>query len=390
MDFLTLLEKVTENSSSNPGFKTKISIVIGNESAASIAYAFLSQQYNPEKAFLSQQYNPEKGIFLPVLQIPKDELTLRPECEYVFRRHEMDSDRFIYKEDLEVVLEGLMKNNELHIVLVDHNKLVPPWDKFANCVDAILDHHEDEGLYLTASPRWIEPVGSACSLVVLSFPEVWAADQLNGHGRKLANLLLAPILIDTVCLDVSKGRTTEKDQKAANFLLNTLQISDHNAFIAEYYNEIQKARRNISHLSTHDLLRKDYKEWVIGDVRIGISSVSLSVQAWLKRDQISTSINELASYASERKLDLLIVMTTHTHPQHGFQRDLVVYPFADLLKSQEFISKMEKSDLGLETLIIDPENEDCRFYRQKNISWSRKQVYPFFRNLIESINVASL
>ncbi|CAG8518459.1 3320_t:CDS:2 [Ambispora leptoticha] len=380
MDFLGLLERVTRNSDSNSNFKPKIFIVIGNESAdldsiiASIAYAFLSQRYNPES-----------GIFLPVIQISKDELNLRPECVYVFRRSEVDSDRFIYKEDFEAVSEELMKNHELRVVLVDHNQLVHPWDKFATCVDAILDHHQDEGLYMTASPRWIESVGSACSLVTLFFHETWVTDQVNEYDRKLANLLLAPILVDTVCLDVSKGRTTEKDQEAANFLLNILQHPDHNTFIIEYYENIQKTRKNIFHLSTYDLLRKDYKELIIGDVRIGISSVSLSVQDWIERDKIHTLIAELASYASKKALDLLIVMTTHTHPQHGFQRDLVAYPIANFLKSQEFILKME-SDLELETLNIDSDDEikDCRFYRQKNKSWSRKQVYPFFKNLIES------
>ncbi|EMD37017.1 hypothetical protein CERSUDRAFT_114914 [Gelatoporia subvermispora B] len=57
--------------------------------------------------------------------------------------------------------------------LVDHNRLHPRFDSPDARVVAVVDHHEDEGLYTdSASPRTVQvPVGSCASLVTRLFEE---------------------------------------------------------------------------------------------------------------------------------------------------------------------------------------------------------------------------
>ena len=66
----------------------------------------------------------------------------------------------------EIDLAGLHAQHRLVLTLVDHNRLSLRQAGLASAVTAVLDHHADEGGFSSASPRVIEPVGSATSLVV--------------------------------------------------------------------------------------------------------------------------------------------------------------------------------------------------------------------------------
>ncbi|KAG9290221.1 hypothetical protein G9A89_022197 [Geosiphon pyriformis] len=396
-DFIGLLERLVEKNLSydNKSKQKNCFIVIGNESAdldsiiGSLGYAYLNQRLG----------GTSDDIYLPVIQIPRQDLSLRPECEFVFRECGINTQNFVFIEDFQAQSDSLTANYNVRIVMVDHNKLLPSWERFTDRVDVILDHHQDEGLYLRAQPRWIEPVGSASSLVVLTCRGRWKAEydendeETRLWDKKVAKLLLAPILIDTVLLDFSKGRTTSKDQEAANFLLNILQPDNNwNQLIKEYYNSIQEGRYSVFHLQTSDLLRKDYKEWSsVGDFHLGMSSVTWYLDAWIERDcGLDTWIKHLRTYAEKKQLDLFIVMTTYHHPE-GFQRELVVYPIADALKNGEFISKLLNSDLNLEDYssqhVLPGKLGGIFLYQQKNLKWSRKQVYPFLKSVLQSMPV---
>lgn len=83
-------------------------------------------------------------------------------------------------------------------------------------------------------------------------------------------------------------------------------------------------------------MRKDYKEWDnipynskkrknTTTVKMGISSVGLSLDAWCKKEG-STFFSELRRWNRERSLDLLLCMNSFTDEQTGkFARQLVVY-----------------------------------------------------------------
>jgi exopolyphosphatase len=299
-------------------------------------------------------------VCMPVINIPREDFKLRTEAVYLFREAGLDINLLVFSDEID--LAALETAGRLKLTLIDHNKLASFQERFADCVIEVLDHHKDEGLFTKASPRIIEPVGSAATLV---------AEALLGQGESLlekgsAILLLGTILLDTVNLDPEAKRATGKDQEIAERLLK-LSGADRK----DLFDMLQKEKFNVSSLDTSDLLRKDYKEWKMGASQVGVSSVLLPVADWLVKDKkLSAS---LAAYAKARKLDVLIAMNAYTEPQ--FTRELVVFcPDAALrVKLLDFLAG---SELGLSKLAASINDEATALYAQANQSYSRKKLQP--------------
>ncbi|CAG8448835.1 17263_t:CDS:2 [Acaulospora morrowiae] len=394
-DFLSDFNKLLVDNSTE---KKNLSFVLGNESAdldsiiGSIAYAYLSNHLTNSNQ-----------LCLPIIQVSRSDLRIRPECVYVFQDCGFSTDDLIFIDDVTPHIENLFSNYDIQLVLVDHNELIGVWKKFPQNVNVILDHHEEKGLYMSARLRCIESVGSATSLVVLNFREIWERglesvdpDTENRDDLKppkmfiwhknLAKFLLAPILVDTVLLDVSKGKTTDKDQMAADFLLNFFQVSENvDIFIKTYYDKIQLARFNIIHLSNFDLLRKDYKERDIEKYRVGISSIAWNLDAWIERESLGKLTSGLKDYCQMRKLDLLIVMLAFDHKGvKGFRREMIIYSVNGPFCREEVLEEFKVRMMGLVEHEIAGDNIgeiEVKLYDQKNIGLSRKQVYPIVENL---------
>ncbi|CAB4494319.1 DHH phosphoesterase [Rhizophagus irregularis] len=372
--------------------RKKLYFVLGNESAdldsiiSSIAYACLSQQLiSPDE--LNSLSTSSFPIYFPIIQIPKSDFSLRPECSYVFSECEFtesDISQLLFLDDILPHLDKLSSNYDVNLILVDHNKLISPWsEKFNDKIDTILDHHQDERLYLNIKCRQIEFVGSATSLVVLHFKDVWKK-KISRDDFRLAKLLLAPILVDTILLDVSKERTSNKDKEAVQFLLDILNIpkSDQDFYTSNYFNAIQSAKFNISHLSNIDLLRKDYKEWNLNNFNIGISSVNWSLEGWIQRedDNIDKLIDSFKYFKDEKKLDIFIIMLAYNHKNKGFQREFGFLSNKNKFIYEEFLQQLEVK-LSLKPLFSNMDY--IRFYHQESINYSRKQIYISIKDLLQ-------
>nr|CAG8440679.1 8858_t:CDS:2 [Entrophospora candida] len=421
LNYIDTLSFLVNSEEKDP--KDKLYLILGNESAdldsiiSSISYALLSQKLLSNKTPLppsdpSYRNHEQHTYYIPIIQINRHDFSLRQESDYVFTKCHIKSDQLVFLDDLKKFLprlDLLEKKFELRLVLVDHNKLIEPWTGFSKNVDSIIDHHKDEGLY-DAETRLIEGVGSATSLVALKFKEQWENqlkhnndgdnDNDKSWNHELAKLLLAPILIDTGLLDISNGITTVKDQEAVKFLSEVLYDNnnsgeiipqDKNKFLEEYYNAIAEARSNVKSLPSIDILRKDYKEWVLSNsCSIGISSVIWYIEDWIKRDGIDKLINVLKSYKQDHKLDLYIVLLSCKRPVEGFGREMIIYlEKSSPLVNKGFISELESSSMmklkKLPFSSINNENDVVSFYKQEELTLSRKKVSPIIRELIENL-----
>ncbi|KAG5458283.1 MAG: hypothetical protein BJ554DRAFT_1519 [Olpidium bornovanus] len=300
---------------------------------------------------------PAALLVIPVVNIPRADLRLRPEVLHVLRRCGVSPENLLFADEVDLPSEASS------VVLVDHNRLAPSQRSLAEKVTALVDHHQDEGDHPRAKPRIVEPVGSASSLVALEW-KARPGPSIPPPGQ-LAELLLAAVLLDTVSLQAHLGRTTEKDLEAYRFLARALpEGSD----TAAFYREMCEARRDISGMSDRDLLRKDYKEWTVevggaapgpGKVahRVGISSVGWRLDHWAlasarRRGEgasaagadagFRSAAKSLADFSLERNLTVLLVMLAQDRGlPEGFVRELVVcYPpdvvdYAFLLRDLE-------------------------------------------------------
>jgi len=361
--------------------KDNLFLVTGNESAdldsiaSALTFAYLSKQKS----------NNQLDVFLPLVNIPEDDLKLRPEVDFVVSEANIDTQNLCFNDTIDIsTLPDVFR--QLKLILVDHNKLCNPFsldeDKWAGRVSGILDHHVDEHLYDCDMFRTIKPTGSCTSLVVLQHKQVIVSSMGDLQFRPLAKLALASILVDSVNLQAQYGRTTDEDVMAAQLLIPHVPL-DHN----QYFQSIQTAKSKIHHLSNRDLLRKDYKEWKTDNgYKVGISTVPWYFQAWTERDGgLHTILNSLHSWAGERQLDLALIMTAFEREnQGGFQRELLGVVYNEKLNG--VLDQMEQNkDIQLERIMDHQEGKDAfKIWRQHNIQWSRKQVWPFTRSIVES------
>ena len=295
-----------------------------------------------------------------LIDIPRADYKLRTEAVYLFAAAGIDPQLLLFADDLDLC--ALHKAGKLKLTLIDHNKPAAAREQFSDCVTEIIDHHKDEGLFGSVSPRIIEPVGSSATLV---------AELILNNNRKLleagsATLLLGTILLDTVNLEAEAGRATPRDQQTVDTLL---RLTGSNR--QQLFDRLQQEKFNVASLDSFDLLRKDYKEWTLGRKRVGIASVLLPVEDWLSKDGALSA--SLASYAGTRCLDVLITMNACTNSE--FTRELIVYCPDESLRIP-LIGFLKRSDLQLKPIESNVVDESTALFAQGNLSYSRKKVQP--------------
>lgn len=240
--------------------------------------------------------------------------------------------------------------------------------------------------------------GSACTLVAEEILEDKHREQILDSG--VAHLLTGTILIDTVNLSPSAGRTTEKDIRVISQMSEVFPDIDREGLVKK----LQFEKLNIMSLSTRDLLRKDYKEWGGLDggegkvVQMGISSVGLALHKWLAKD--AQMFDGLSQWAKERGNNILLCMHAFVDDEGKFTRELTVFNDNDeglFTRFVDFLAEKPGQEWQLTPVAIDslgtgaslpPAAKVC-FYHQANLKVSRKILSPvIIRDFFHSQDLA--
>lgn len=139
-------------------------------------------------------------------------------------------------------------------ILVDHHVATP---LVANgSILAIFDHRpRDNNAQISADCNVkINEVGSCATLIA---DEIRALDQSFEDHRELVSFLRGPIVLDTVHFLESVGRAKPLDIEINAAIETTLGSTE--ADRLKLFNELIKARSDVSSLSTMQLLFKDLK-----------------------------------------------------------------------------------------------------------------------------------
>ncbi|KAI9228278.1 MAG: hypothetical protein DHS80DRAFT_15789 [Piptocephalis tieghemiana] len=346
--------------------------------------------YGLLKANLQPQ---SKSYASPILNIPREDLILRPELSFVLAKAGIPEELVPCLD--EVRLEGMEQ-----VVLVDHNVPAHAQSFLADSVVGIVDHHEDEGQFPNADPRMVRVAGSCTSLIL----QAWAREAekqprlLRAFGPECLHLALASMLQDTVGFKTQYGKVQPVDLDSLAWEGSELE---------GYMDALTRVRSDVSGLASRDLLRKDYKEWVVvmgkgegedGDskCRLGISSVPYARDRWIERDGVDEVEKAVEAWVAERSLDLHLILTAYTgQGDKGFSRELSLY-ITTTASSSSSSSKVERRGIGgqdfaerleaqtRKSLDLHPISTDraLRWWVQGNVQASRKQVYPLVRDLI--------
>jgi len=401
--FLVSAKKHLQHAIHNNG---SASFVIGNESADldSIACA-LVYGYIQSSTLQASRTN---TLTIPVTNIPASDLALRPELTALLSHADVKPSDLITLDDLGKLPLPL---KQTRWTLVDHNALLGELrHHYAQEVCGVIDHHDEEHkVPEDAQPRVVEKSGSCCSLVTNHCRDDWDATSsasssvgaANGQDQgivddaaytstwdaQVAKLALGAVLIDTVNM-TEDSKVTEHDKKAVRYLEARINAStkirkDYDR--GSFYQEISAAKGDIDGLSLKDILRKDYKQWIEGDLTLGISCVVKPV-AYLQ-DKGADFMDTIMRFAEERGLQLFAVMTAYETESGDFARQLMLVATAEGKASAaaQGFARVATEELRLENAKLESGADSAthvpyvQLWNQKNLAASRKRVGPLLR-----------
>ncbi|KAI9217764.1 hypothetical protein BC828DRAFT_408198 [Blastocladiella britannica] len=357
-------------------------VVLGNESAdldsavAAILYAFCLHTTTTNKD--------NELLAVPLLPIARADIALRTEVTAFLDGFGIDSaaDLF-FLEDLASLLQTSTK-----LALVDFNHLPPSLAHLAPRVAAVIDHHADAHGFPEASPRIVETVGSATSLVlnhwtsaISPFPAVTRAE--------LARLAMGPIVVDTVNFDVDMGRTFAADL-AARDTCAAWSTGPTVESPASLFARLQTAKRNVGTLRTADLLRKDYKEYALDcGTKYGIAAVPWDLRVWLARDSAARLVGDARAVAKTAGLHSLYIFTAFEDATSGqFGRQLaVVVPEGNSGSSEAAIVRALEQHVPDLQLELDRASSTPALpvYWVRNLKMSRKVMQPLVHPVLSKL-----
>ncbi|WFD44141.1 exopolyphosphatase [Malassezia psittaci] len=359
--------------------------VVGNEAgdldslACAIGYAYFSHLLHPQEP-----------RWTPVIQTLRQDLALRPENLYVLHKCHIQS------EDLFCLNDVPKLNSQSVVTLVDHNKAT---NVFADAkVERIIDHHMDEGVHNEATERIMmrpDQAGSCSSILTTHFASKLSKDCVVPTA--LADLLLSALLIDTDNFSETVGRAKEVDQAARAFLAPRSNYVSSEAQ-SKYYQEISQAQRDISNLSIAHKLKRDYKQFELPGQnnttwRIGASSTVEPIKVLAEHGTIL--LQELAAFANERQLDVLVILAAFRDEQQNNHREVLIYSsnpdtqFASTLANTHDyqVDLVPLHQPGLDNVCKE---QLCKAYTQRDPNVTRKQFAPALRQVCAQLSKSRL
>jgi exopolyphosphatase len=328
----------------------------------------------------------------PFLPIPRSDFPLRSEVAYLFDRVCLEWNDLMFADDID--LADLLTRRGSRLVLVDDQggDLAP---ELRARITEVIDHHPvlsaeqpprdvAGNLSEEGSPRRlkiVEPVGSACTLVGRQILRRKAEILTPG----LATLLLAAILLDTVNLDPEAGRATPRDVEVAGSMRQAGADET-----ADLYQTLVQARVNVEGLSSEQVLKKDYKEYTAGTLRLGMSSVPLLLDSWQRIDAALTAAT--TAFMRKRALDLLVVCLYEQND--SFRRQLILCTrevrllarlsaaLSDPLGLREIPGGCDRGGHAETSVLSEVRTVEIRCFEQSKAGVSRKRIEPLIREVV--------
>ncbi|XP_067132645.1 exopolyphosphatase PRUNE1 [Centruroides vittatus] len=341
----------------------QVHVVLGNEACDldSVVSTLVT-------AYLFQNLNLAFGIIVfPVINVPREDLRIRTEVTYFLTKLNIPLDLLICKDEFD--FERLHNDGNLSVILVDHNVLAPSDSFLEMSVIRIIDHHVQENIVKDKYDVTIELVGSCATLVAEKVFEK-LPDILD---TQIAMLLYGTIIFDTVCLNENAKRVTSKDMEIASKLESLLKDVNKE----EIFQEIKKAKFDVSDLTFDELLRKDLKVISNNTINIAISSLPMLLQSVKTSENIESTVNH---FCSKFQYNAVVMMGINIKTETEIKRDIGIYsPLSDLQQQIiEFLKNYDDPNLELEELEFP-----FPLFNQKNSSASRKFILPILNRFLQ-------
>lgn len=237
------------------------------------------------------------------------------------------------------------------VILVDHNNLAQSVDGIEEAdILEIIDHHNLGAIGTNVPINFrSKPVGCTSTMIY----EMFIQEKVN-IPSDIAGLMLSAILSDTLLL--TSPTTTEDDKNAAVKLANIAKVD-----MDKYGLEMIKAASSIDGMSVKDLIKSDFKNYVVGSKNLGIGQVMT-----LDFDKIKENIDEYVHVLDE------MVDTNYS---------VVVIFITDIIKNGSYVIYNTKaSDLIEDAFGLKNVHEGL--FLPKMVS-RKKQILPSILSVME-------
>ncbi|KAL0985308.1 hypothetical protein UPYG_G00155300 [Umbra pygmaea] len=349
------------NAEGSPGFH----VVLGNEACdldsmvSALAYAY----------FLSLTSDSGK-IPLPVMNIPRQEFPLRTECVFLLRESGLSQEELVFRD--EVDLGHLHRAGRLDLTLVDCNVLHSSDRDLEEAVMEVIDHHRLDRKPSPSCAVTVETVGSCSTLVteriIQTAPEVL--------DQQVALLLYGTILLDCVNMAPEAGKVTPKDSQYAVLLETRFPKLPPRGIL---FQSLQNAKFDVSGLTTEQMLLKDMKVASGGDLKLAVSVIYMTLEAFLQRQNLQ---QDLCEFSHKHSYNLVVAMTICFNENKEPFRQVAVYSGSALYREHisQALEKAQNPCLSLRPM--SSPYPDIKAYLQGNTLASRKKVLPIIKDFL--------
>ena len=304
------LKKYFENNKKNIK-KKEILISIGNEGCD--LDSFISSLIIGYSENAIQIVNMKKEIFL-----------CKDEINYICKTFKININNLIFlerpiKKDIYFLIgknKIYLKEKKIRLILLDHNK---PISELKDCkIEMIIDHHKINNEIKNCNKIFINTdVGSNCTIVSKylenSFFKKNEIQIKNSFDKNIeiinkenndffsifAKLLVLPIIIDT---NNFIRRTSEIDIFEYNKLLKQSKIKKKE--IKKICKKIKKLRKKDEKYKTEIILQKDFKIYVMKDIKFGSSTVKYNFKEWIDREEYKKKIEEKKNNYKNKNINI--------------------------------------------------------------------------------------
>ncbi|XP_040086669.1 exopolyphosphatase PRUNE1 isoform X1 [Oryx dammah] len=344
-----------------------IHVVLGNEACdldsmvSALALAF----------YLAKTTEAEE-VFVPVLNIKRSELPLRGDNVFFLQKIHIPESLLIFRDEID--LHALHQAGQLTLILVDHHVLAKSDAALEEAVAEVLDHRPIDQRHCPPCPVSVELVGSCATLVaeriLQGAPEIL--------DRQTAALLHGTILLDCVNMDLKVGKATLKDSHCVEKLEALFpDLPSRN----DIFDSLQKAKFDVSGLTTEQMLRKDQKTISRQGTKVAISAIYMDMEAFLQRSGL---LADLHAFCQAHSCDALVAMTIFFSTYNEPVRQLAVFcPHAALRMT--ICGVLERSHSpSLKLTPVPSSHPNLQAYLQGNTQISRKKVLPLLQEALSA------
>ncbi|CAD7086679.1 unnamed protein product [Hermetia illucens] len=345
-------------------------IIIGNESCdldSAVCSLSLAYYYNRNKNKIPN--SPKVAHVVPLFNIKREELPIKTEVIYFLRKNNIEFDSITFQDDIN---ESFITNND--VVLVDHH-----FSRYSPI--AVFDHRpfDPNSTIPKECKMELELVGSCATLIA----NIILSDENYADYKDILRLLHAAIVLDTVNFSKEAQRAKEKDFNVCERIESLLGLSNVDNYRKTLFDELVEARADVSSFDSYQILLKDMK--LISSKKNESIKVALPGFPKLVKDYIALENAEenIKKFAKAHQCQVIVLIGMKV-TDDGLKRDVGVINMGNDTLFDAIVSNLKSSNHSFDL----EEYIDCKFlegkyFNQKNIRASRKQILPLVKTILD-------